>query len=76
MKSKIVEAKEVVPKIVYPCLMQHRQSKLIVMFHTIRKGQVIYLGNCHGHDCGIGEYSTTWDMAGFAPFHDTIELSN
>lgn len=73
MKSKIVEAKEVVAEIVYPCLMRGHNG-LVVLFHAKSKGQVMFLNEFDGWKSG--EYHDAWNMDAFTPFHGTIELSN
>ena len=59
-------------EITYPCLMEYKDSDLIVLFYTKLKG-IVLIGNISYKK---GDYSDTWNMRAFQPFHGTITLQN
>ena len=59
MTSKLIET-EVKMEPVYPCLMKHELTGLVVAFHFPRQGMVMNAGS--STHCKVGHYSTIWDM--------------
>lgn len=71
MKST-VERKEISPE--YPKLMISKASNLVVLFEGSSSGTVVSNGS--SDKWAIGEYTSSWDMTGFAIFHGKVTLES
>ena len=61
-------------KIVYPCLMESKDSQSIVLFSGEGHGTIIVAGEWNDSSCG--EFDIDWDMDRFIPFEGNLILSN
>ena len=59
----------------FPCLMEHTDSGIVVLFSTERVGVVVYGGGGIA-TIPVGRYSGGWDMDSFKPFKDRVILEN
>lgn len=57
----------------YPCLKQHRETVIVVLFSAPDAGTVVAGG---GSGRGVGSHSESWAEESFAPFNATVALSN
>ena len=71
MKVTVNERKSDKP-ITYPCLMEGKLNSLVVLFYTKCNG-VVLIGSDNYNE---GDYSHSWDINIFKPFHGTITLQN
>jgi hypothetical protein len=79
MKAIVNKPKEKEQKITYPCLMESKQSGLVVLFEADQVGTVVIKAtNLDGYlDCwGLAHHSKDWSMKLFTPLKGSVTLSN
>ena len=60
---------------IYPCLMQSKHSKIIVLFWSEGNGVIVERGDALIRDLGDSEV-TLWDMKVFQPYYGTVTLES
>ena len=73
MKSEIIQEQPEDTAIEYPCLMQSRTTKTIVLFLREMEGTIVKIGN---HPFTIGQVFDDFDMDNFKVFKGKLVLSN
>ena len=60
-------------EIQYPCLMQGKSTKVIVLFSSYKMGTILHSGS---HNDVIGHRRTNWNMDTFTTFNNSITMGN
>ena len=79
MKAIVNKPEEKEQEITYPCLMENKQSGLVVLFETYKIGTVVIKAtniNEYKDHWGLAHRSTEWNMELFTPLKGSITLSN
>ena len=71
----VINEKEMVGELKYPCLKISNLSDNIVLFTDLQNGTVVFLGNRNNGSYYLGERSS-FDYDVFTPFTGSITLSN